>query len=167
MPSLGPRQSALAGQIAPIVQSLNLSRNDLLAIVEHLSGILCALDLVVLFGLGWLLVPYTRIVHSFFNATIMKNKVEGSPDAEDEAVNGAALSGPRASGNKNEESIDEDRHRFERTYLFFAADSLSQIARLALLVYACDCLVSDVFCSLLCIVIIIDKRRISGETNPT
>jgi hypothetical protein len=97
----------------------------------------------------------------------MKNKVEGSPDAEDEAVNGAALSGPRASGNKNEESIDEDRHRFERTYLFFAADSLSQIARLALLVYACDCLVSDVFCSLLCIVIIIDKRRISGETNPT
>jgi len=133
MPSLGPRQSALAGHIAPIVQSLNLSRNDLLAIVEHLSGILCALDLV-----------------------------------EDEAVNGAALLSPRASGNKNEESIDEDRHRFEKTYLFFAVDSLSQIARLALLVYACDCLVSDVFLFVtLCIVIIIDKWRISGETNPT
>jgi hypothetical protein len=99
----------------------------------------------------------------------MKNKVEGfSPDAEDEAVNGAALLSPRASGNKNEESIDEDRHRFEKTYLFFAVDSLSQIARLALLVYACDCLVSDVFLFVtLCIVIIIDKWRISGETNPT
>jgi len=143
MPSLGPRQSALAGQIAPIIRSLNLSRNDLLAIVEHLSGILCALDLIVLFGLGWLLVPYTRIVHSFFNAKIMKNRVE-APDAEDKAVNGALLS-PRTSGKMNEESIDGDRNRFEKTYLFFAVDSLSQIARLALLVYACDCLVSDAF----------------------
>ena len=36
---------------------------------------------------------------------------------------------------------DTDEDSFENTYIFFAVDLLKQIARLALLVYACDCVV--------------------------
>ena len=97
-----PRQSALAGQIAPIVESLVLSAEDVQDIVQHVSAILSLVDLAVLFAFGWLLVPAVRAVHSFATSV--------------------------ANNDKN----------FESSYAFIVTDHLGQIARLALLVYACD-----------------------------
>ncbi|KAL9185830.1 hypothetical protein ACHAXT_003607 [Thalassiosira profunda] len=98
-----PRQSALAGHIAPIVESLVLSVDDVHAIVQHVSAILSFVDLAVLFSFGWLLVPLARVMHSFVTSSVA-NKDKG----------------------------------FESSYAFIVADHLGQIARLALLVYACD-----------------------------
>eukprot|EP00571_Detonula_confervacea_P014465 CAMPEP_0172305462 /NCGR_PEP_ID=MMETSP1058-20130122/6743_1 /TAXON_ID=83371 /ORGANISM="Detonula confervacea, Strain CCMP 353" /LENGTH=386 /DNA_ID=CAMNT_0013017063 /DNA_START=77 /DNA_END=1237 /DNA_ORIENTATION=- len=108
-----PRQSAIAGQIAPIIESFILSIDDLHAIIRHVSDILSAVDLAVLIAFGWLMVPFIRIIYSFINAATKSNK---------------------ASDKKNEDS-------FEKSYLYFVSDHLSQISRLALLVYACDCVV--------------------------
>lgn len=105
-----PRQSAIAGKIAPIIESFILSIDDLHAIIRHVSAIISSVDLVVLIAFGWLLVPSMRIIYSFVNGTTDKVNKE------------------------NEDS-------FEKSYLYFVTDHLSQISRLALLVYACDCLV--------------------------
>lgn len=113
---------ALAGQIAPIVESLMLSRDEIHKVIQQVTDVLSAVDLAVLFAFGWLLVPYTRIIYDFVNTkTVVPTKEE--KDTTD------------TSTEENEEN------HFESTYLFFVVDHLKQIARLALLVYACDCVV--------------------------
>ena len=112
-----PRQSALAGQIEPIIESFLLSADDLHNIIEHVSAILSAVDLAVLFVFGWLLVPYTRVVYNFIN---VKSTGVAKDDRKDEG---------------KEENV------FENSYVFFVVDHIGQIAKLALLVYACDCVV--------------------------
>lgn len=125
-----PRQSALVGQIAPLLDSLILSREDLESIVQHVSSTLSAVDLLVLFVFGWLLVPYTRIIYPFIRRkTTTKTKKVGSSvkkDDDDEAES---------------ERRSEEKNEFETSILFFIVDHCSQVARLAVLVYACDCVV--------------------------
>jgi len=125
-----PRQSALVGQIAPLLDSLILSREDLESIVQHVSSTLSAVDLLVLFVFGWLLVPYTRIIYPFIRIkTTTKTKKVGSSvtkDDDDEAES---------------ERRSEEKNEFETSILFFIVDHCSQVARLAVLVYACDCVV--------------------------
>jgi len=108
----------LAGQIEPIISNFILSRDEVHSIIEQVSAILSVIDLAVLFAFGWLLVPYTRMIYSFVNT-----KTKGDS---------------KKSNNKND---DNDEENFENTYIFFAVDLFKQIARLALLVYACDCVV--------------------------
>ena len=110
----------LAGQIEPIVSNFILSRDEVHSIIEQVSAILSVIDLAVLFAFGWLLVPYTRMIYSFVHT-----KTKGDSKEKD---------------NKNDDT-DNDEENFENTYIFFAVDLLKQIARLALLVYACDCVV--------------------------
>ena len=107
----------LAGQIEPIISNFILSRDEVHSIIEQVSAILSVIDLAVLFAFGWLLVPYARMIYSFVHT-----KTKGESIKKD---------------NKN----DDDTEDFENTYIFFVVDLLRQIARLALLVYACDCLV--------------------------
>lgn len=100
-----------------------LSRDEIHKVIQQVTDVLSAVDLAVLFAFGWLLVPYTRIIYDFVNTkTVVPTKEE--KDTTD------------TSTEENEEN------HFESTYLFFVVDHLKQIARLALLVYACDCVVS-------------------------
>ena len=107
----------LAGQIEPIISNFILSRDEVHSVIEQVSAILSVIDLAVLFAFGWLLVPYARMIYSFVHT---KTKRES---------------------NKKDSKNDDDSEDFENTYIFFAVDLLKQIARLALLVYACDCVV--------------------------
>jgi len=116
-----PRQSALVGQIAPIIEGFILSKDDVHAIIQHISAVFSFVDLVVLFVLGWLLVPYAHIIRSFFKGATKKDN---------------------ATTKRKMDGKEEDGGSFENSKTFFVVDHLSQIARLALLVYACDCVVS-------------------------
>ena len=71
-----------------------------------------------------------RIVHSFIRASTSKRVKK---IVEDESKNEVV------SFNENE---DKDGDTFEQSWMCWIAEHLSQIARLASLVYACDCLVS-------------------------
>lgn len=115
-----PRQSALVGQIAPIIEGFILSKDDVHAIIQHISAVFSFVDLVVLFVLGWLLVPYAHIIRSFFKGATKKDN---------------------ATTKRKMDGKEEDGGSFENSKTFFVVDHLSQIARLALLVYACDCVV--------------------------
>ena len=124
-----PRQSALVGRFAPIFDSLVLSREDVASIVQHVSSILSAVDILVLFVFGWLLVPYTRIIYPFlFRVRTKPNKDCGS-DSE------------KTGDEEGTRSQKNGYNEFENSVLYFIIDHLSQIARLAVLVYVCDCLV--------------------------
>ncbi|KAL7544108.1 hypothetical protein ACHAXR_013586 [Thalassiosira sp. AJA248-18] len=114
---MSPKHSALAGHIEPVIESLILSTDDLHKIVQHVSAILSSVDLAVLFVFGWLLVPCMRIIYSFVNPATIKDKT---------------------LADKEDESEEGEDTGFERSYLFYAMDLLSQISRLALLVYTCD-----------------------------
>ena len=78
-------------------------------------------DLLVLFIFGWLFVPYTRIIYTFLRFGIKSNKECGSEKKDD-----------------GDDVVDK---KFETSILYFIVDHLSQVARLAVLVYACDCVV--------------------------
>ena len=119
---LMPRQSLLAGQIFPVIHAVSQSSCDLHSIVQHVSSILSVVDIGVLITLGWLLVPFLEIV-----IRVATNKVPLV--SSDERKRGS-------TGRKTEEE------GFERSYLFILIDHLSQSARLALLVYTFDCVVS-------------------------
>lgn len=112
------RPSVLAGKILPIIESFVLSSDDLHAIIEQVSAILSAVDLAVLFAFGWLLVPYARVVYSFVTR------------GEDSAKK-----------KKGDDKEENDEGGFEGSKVYIVSDHLSQIARLAMLVYACDCVV--------------------------
>lgn len=124
-----PRQSALVGRFAPIFDSLVLSREDVASIVQHVSSILSAVDILVLFVFGWLLVPYTRIIYSFLFRVRTKPNKECGSDSE------------KPGGEEGTRSQKNGYNEFENSVLYFIIDHLSQIARLAVLVYVCDCLV--------------------------
>ena len=113
-----------------------LSRDEIHKVIQQVTDVLSAVDLAVLFAFGWLLVPYTRIIYDFVNTkTVVPTKEE--KDTTD------------TSTEENEEN------HFESTYLFFVVDHLKQIARLALLVYACDCVVS--VCCLMLLIFMMEK----------
>ena len=111
------RPSVLAGKIVPIIESFVLSRDDVHAIIEQVSSILSAVDLAVLFAFGWLLVPYARAVYSFVTR------------------------GEDSAKKKGDDKEENDGGGFEGSKVYIVSDHLSQIARLAMLVYACDCVV--------------------------
>lgn len=116
----------LAGQIAPVLESLFLSRDDFRTVFHHVYAILHAKDLAVLVAFGWLLVPSARMVYerSFANNA-------------DAAATKRSKSLDKGGGEENEEIGG-----YEGSWFSFAVDSLSQMFRLAMLVYACDCVVS-------------------------
>lgn len=122
-----PRQSILAGHIAPFIESFMLSKDDLRAIVQNVSAILSVVDLAVLFVFGWLLVPYVRIIYNFIYT--------GHHIPKEKSLDKKEVS--------EEDEEDDEGDIFDRSYVFFISDHLSQIAKLALLVYACDCGVSE------------------------
>ena len=117
-----PRQSVLAGHIAPIIESFVLSKDDFHAVIQHVSATLSIIDLAVLFVFGWLLIPSLEIVHSFIKTFTKRDKNKEM----------------KRSGS------DVVENEFKRPY-FFVVDNLSQIARLSLVVYACDCMVREVY----------------------
>jgi hypothetical protein len=82
-------------------------------------------DLLVLFVFGWLLVPYTRIIYPFFR---IKTKTKEGCSSE-----------KKCDDDEAERRIE--KNEFETSFLFFIVDHCSQVARLAVLVYACDCVV--------------------------
>lgn len=130
-----PKQSALLGPRAPlvghfeqIIESFLLSRDDFHNAVENVSAFLSAVDLAILITFGWLLVPYARIIYSFII-------VKGGNKKEDD-------DNKTMKGEETGREEKENKNIFENSYVFLVVDHLSQIARLALLVYACDCVVS-------------------------
>ena len=124
---LGPR-APLAGHFEQIIESFLLSRDDFHSAVENVSAFLSAVDLAILITFGWLLVPYTRIIYSF----IIVKRGNKKDDDDNKTMKG------EETGREEK----ENKNIFENSYVFLVVDHLSQIARLALLVYACDCVVS-------------------------
>lgn len=126
--------STLAGKISPFLHSLLLSRDDLHAIATNVSNMLHVIDLSVLIVLGWMLVPATAAVYSFAQSVNGGGKV-----VQSERKKG----GDDLDGEEDAEEGDGTT-KYQRSYVCLLADHLSQMARLALLVYACDCIVSIV-----------------------
>ena len=124
---LGPR-AQLVGNFEQIIERFLLSSDDFHNAVENVSAFLSAVDLAILITFGWLLVPYARIIYSFII-------VKGGNKKEDD-------DNKTMKGEETGREEKENKNIFENSYVFLVVDHLSQIARLALLVYACDCVVS-------------------------
>ncbi|KAL7467592.1 hypothetical protein ACHAXS_007834 [Conticribra weissflogii] len=134
-------KSALAGKIKPIVSSLFLlSKEDFTAIVQNVGEIANGIDLAVLCALGWGLVPCLGIVYSFLYGGVVGNAVKSK------GKKGISLKRDGEGEECTEDcdgggDDDDDDESYHKSYLFLLSDHIAQMARLALLVYACDCIV--------------------------
>lgn len=120
--------SALAGKITSIFQVFVLSRDDIHQIVTNVSEVIHAFDLVVLFTFGWMFVPAMGVVYTVLNEGKGKIKRVAS----------------RTELKKNTSAVDEQDEidcSYESSYIYQFAVHVSQMAKLALLVYLCDIVV--------------------------
>ena len=130
-------KSAIAGKIQPIISSLFLlSKDDLHAIIHNVYDMCNMVDLVVLVSFGWLLVPAMGVVYDY--STKAHNGSKRSKGSDDDAKDDTK--------DKNDEDdihIDHGQTllKYQNSYLFLMAHHLSEMSRLALLVYAGDCIV--------------------------
>jgi hypothetical protein len=124
------RSTTLAGKIQPLLSSLLLSTEEIHVIFNNVSSAIQLVDLIVLCALGWMVVPALGAVYAVVYPFVEEKKKSvmktmGTFD-DDESEDG-----------------DEDGLTpYQRSYVYLFADHLSQMAKLGLLVYACDCIVS-------------------------
>jgi small-conductance mechanosensitive channel len=102
------KDSALAGNILPVIQKLVITPEKAKLMVKKTAEVIDWEDFVFLIFLGWCTVP------------LLRYPVENIILSRD---NGATI---------------QPRKRFQDTVAFHVADALSQIARLAMLVYGMD-----------------------------
>lgn len=133
-------KSTLAGKIKPIVSTVfQLSKEDFTAIAQNVGEIASGIDLAVLCALGWGLVPFVGVVYSFCYSGLIGTSVKLN------GKNGiSSKSDVDGDGDGDEDSDDDES--YHKSYSFLFSDHIAQMARLALLVYACDCIVSSMLC---------------------
>jgi hypothetical protein len=129
------RSTTLAGKILPLLSSLFLSTDEIQSVIKNVSSAIQVLDLLILVSTGWLLVPAVGIVYNFVYPFIQEEKERVLK----------RMGTTFASADDSDDEEDDDQHQlspYDRSYMKLIAQMLSQVARLSLLVYACDCFVS-------------------------
>lgn len=130
------RSTTLAGKILPLLSSLFLSADEIRSVVKNVSSAIQVLDLLILVSAGWLLVPAVGIMYNFAYPYIKEEK---------ERVLKRMSTTFSSADDSDDEEDDEQQQLspYEVSYMKLIAQMLSQVARLSLLVYACDCFVSN------------------------
>lgn len=120
---------AVAGRLMPDFSRVVLSRARVVEILSALVDTVEISDVIFLFMVSFLTIPAARIVHGYLHPT--------SPTRE-------AIS---RSGDNKDASADDPKEQdtFVTTYTFHVAQSISQMAMIAMLVYAIDCLMIVVY----------------------
>ena len=118
--------SALAGKISSIFQVFVLSRDDIEKIYANIYEVVHPVDLIVLFAIGWLFVPAVGVVYAVLNTAAVKGKNK-----------------IKRATSRTESFNEEDEHdgSYQNSYTYQLAVHVSQMAKLALLVYFCDIVV--------------------------
>jgi hypothetical protein len=131
-------RSTLAGQIGPVIRKFVLSRKQVQAIVEGIRSIAQVSDICLLITIGWVLVPlvglwYDRItaesawgVENNSSAGLSSSSVTGDSDVDSRLF----------TMTSNE--VNDSPRPFEKTKIYHFFNTLSEIARLATMVYAAD-----------------------------
>lgn len=115
----------IAGRIMPDFSNAVFSHDKIMEIGTTLLDTVDLVDLVFLIVVIFLMVPVARLVHGFWFANAKE-----SVASKDAVVDG---------------SDKEDSDPFMSTYTYYAAQSISQIAMIAMIVYTIDCLVIVVY----------------------
>lgn len=120
--------SALAGKISSIFQVSGLSRDDIHQILANVYQIIHAFDLIVLLMFGWLFVPALGVVYAVLH--VGKGKIKRAASRNDLKKNESVVG-----------QQDETNCGYESSYIYQFAVHVSQMAKLAILVYLCDIVV--------------------------
>jgi len=110
----------VAGRL-PDFSNIVFSREEIITMGKTLIETVDLLDVLFLTVLSFLIVPFARIFHSYWYANEYKTKNIQRTD----------------SGSSDDKNADS----FKSTYTYHAAHNMSQIAMIAMIVYAIDCLV--------------------------
>jgi small-conductance mechanosensitive channel len=123
--------SALAGKINSTFRALFvLSKDDIDAILTNVCEAIHVIDLIVLCAIGWLCVPTVGVVYAFLDKAAEKGKKKIKRVA-------STITSRRADSTTRLDS-EEDDDSYENSYTYQMAVLVSQMAKLALLVYLCD-----------------------------
>jgi hypothetical protein len=114
-----------------------LSADEIRSVVKNVSSAIQVLDLLILVSAGWLLVPAVGIMYNFAHPYIKDEKERVLKRM------GTTFSSADDSDDEEEEDEQQQLSPYELSYMKLIAQMLSQVARLSLLVYACDCFVSN------------------------
>lgn len=121
--------SALAGKISSICQVSGLSRDEIHQILSNVYQVIHAFDLIVLLTFGWLFVPAMGVVYAVLNEG--KGKIKRVASRNELKKNASSVVGQQ----------DENSCGYESSYIYQFAVHVSQMAKLAILVYICDIVV--------------------------
>lgn len=124
------KSTTLVGKIQPLLSFFILSTEEVHGVIKHVSSSIQLIDVIVLLSLGWLLVPTIGVVYNLLYPYVKekkKNMMKKIGTFDDDTV----------------DSEDDERTPYQRSYLFLVVNAMSQLAMLSLLVYACDCFVSN------------------------
>lgn len=130
-------RSTLAGRIGPVFRKFLLSKEQIQAIVGGIRSVAQISDVTLLIIVGWVLVPLMGLWYDRIMAESVWRGTGGNYQAATDSVGGdggddfgtAALSSVGAS---------EAPTQFDRTKIYHLFNALSEIAKLATLVYAVD-----------------------------
>ena len=125
--------SHLAGKINSTFQAFALlSREDIQNIFANVYEAIHAIDSICLCSIGWLFVPAMGFVYSVLNKAAEKGK------KEIKRVTSRAGEPKSMDSDSDREEEEESDDSYENSYMYHFAVIVSQIAKLALLVYLGD-----------------------------
>lgn len=132
------KQSAFAGKIFPILSKLVIGPEKVKHILASLRAAASFGDLFFIICLGWATLP----IMTFFYEKIALNKM---PTHSADSKYGTKSSSIKTKDNSdnsvtNESSSSQLPVIFKNTLLFHVTDHISQAGKIAVLVYAVDCL---------------------------
>jgi hypothetical protein len=119
-------RSTIAGQIRPMLKTFQLSKEQLSAIVEGIKSVAQLSDISLLIIVGWVLVPFMKLWYD-------KLVVSAIP------LLTASTSLANAPTGDNQQQLQVRLIRpFEKTKLYHFFNTLSELAKLGMLVYLAD-----------------------------
>ncbi len=122
--------SALAGKINSTFRALFvLSKDDVDAMLVNIYEAIHVIDLIVLCAIGWLFVPTVGVVYAFLDKAAEKGKKK---------IKRVASTITSRKDSSTSLDSEEDDGSYENSYTYQFAVLVSQMAKLALLVYLCD-----------------------------
>ncbi|KAG7344401.1 mechanosensitive ion channel [Nitzschia inconspicua] len=119
-------RSTIAGQIRPLLQKFFLTKDQVSAIVEGIKSVAQLSDVTLLVIVGWGLVPFMKLWYDKLVA-----------DATPRTTDSPSISDDKAPNSDGTQEFRLTRP-FEKTKLFHFFNTLSELAKLGMLVYLAD-----------------------------
>jgi hypothetical protein len=116
--------TSIAGKFSHNLQKLSISKEQFAAIIESIKSVAQVGDISLLIIVGWGLVPLTKLWYE----TLMAESSSGQPPQQQQQYEGESSTSSSAT------------RPFEKTKIYHFFNTLSEIAKLAMLVYAADIL---------------------------